>query len=87
MERRPDDTGEPTITLHGPDGGSQRAFFARTGLLLLAAALLYLVWRIVAPLWQPLLWAVLLGSLLAPFAAHLARRLGGKPRLRAIVTC
>ena len=50
------------------------------------AALLYLVWRIVEPLWQPLLWAVLLGSLLAPFNASLAARLGGKPRLASSLT-
>lgn len=73
------------MTLHGPATGSQRAYFARASLLLLAAALLYVVWRIVEPLWQPLLWAVLLGSLLAPFAARLARRLGGKPRLAAAI--
>jgi predicted PurR-regulated permease PerM len=35
--------------------------------------------------WQPLLWAVLLGALLAPFTARLARRLGGKPRLAASI--
>jgi predicted PurR-regulated permease PerM len=86
VERRPDDAGdEPTIRLHEAAPGSQRASFSRAGLLLLAAALLYLVWRIVEPLWQPLLWAVLLGSLLAPFAARLARRLGGKPRLAAAI--
>jgi predicted PurR-regulated permease PerM len=32
-----------------------------------------------------LLWAVLLGSLLAPFASRLAQRLGGKPRLAAAI--
>ncbi len=66
---------------------AQGAFLARVGLLLLLAALLYLVWRIVAPLWQPLLWAALLGALLAPHTARLSRRLGGRPRLSAgIVT-
>ena len=58
-------------------------FFARVGVLLLSAVLLYLVWRIVAPLWQPLMWAVLLGALLAPSTARLARRLGNRPRLAA----
>ena len=64
----------------------RRTFFARVGLLLLMAALLYLVWRIVAPLWQPLLWAVLLGSLLAPFNASLAVRMGGRPKLASAIT-
>jgi predicted PurR-regulated permease PerM len=87
MERRTEDVGESTITLPSEAAVAQRVFVARVGLLLLAAALLYVVWRIVEPLWQPLLWAMLLGSLLAPFAARLAQRLGGKPRLAAgIVT-
>ena len=61
-------------------------FYARVGVLLLGSALLYLVWRIVEPLWQPLLWAVLLGSLLAPVNSRLAARLGGKPRLASGLT-
>lgn len=83
VERRPEDVGEATITL--PDGAvrSQRVFLARVGLLLLVAALLYLVWRIVLPVWQPLLWATLLGALLAPLTARVAARLGGRPRLAA----
>jgi predicted PurR-regulated permease PerM len=82
-----DDIGESTVTLPDPQtAASQKIFFARVGMLLLMAALLYLVWRIVAPLWQPLLWAMLLGSLLAPFNASLATRLGGKPRLASAVT-
>jgi len=82
---RPEDTGESMITLPNEAAAAQRVFTARVGLLLLAASLLYLVWRIVSPLWQPLLWAVLLGSLLAPFASRLAQRLGGKPRLAAAI--
>jgi predicted PurR-regulated permease PerM len=82
-----DDIGESTVTLPDPQtAASQKIFFARVGMLLLMAALLYLVWRIVAPLWQPLLWAMLLGSLLAPFNASLATRLGGKPRLASAIT-
>jgi predicted PurR-regulated permease PerM len=50
-------------------------------MLLLLAGLLYLVWRIVAPLWQPVTWAILLGALLAPATARLAARLGNRPRL------
>jgi predicted PurR-regulated permease PerM len=82
-----EDIGESTITLPDPQTAAlQKAFFARVGVLLLMAALLYLVWRIVEPLWQPLLWAVLFGSLLAPLNASLAARLGGKPRLASAIT-
>jgi len=44
------------------------------------------VWRIVQPLWQPLVWAALLGALLAPLNARLAARLGRRPRLAASIT-
>jgi predicted PurR-regulated permease PerM len=86
MTDRPDDIGEPAITLDARESRSEQVFFARVGVLLLSAALLYLVWRIVAPLWQPLMWAVLLGALLAPSNARLARRLGNRPRLAAGLT-
>jgi predicted PurR-regulated permease PerM len=81
-----DDVGESTITLSEVSAPVSRLFFHRVGLLLLMGALLYLLWRIVAPLWQPLLWAVLLGSLLAPFNATLAARLGGRPKLASAIT-
>ncbi len=82
-----DDIGESTVTLPDPQAAAlRRTFFTRIGLLLLMGALLYLVWRIVAPLWQPLLWAVLLGSLLAPLNASLAARLGGRPKLASAIT-
>jgi predicted PurR-regulated permease PerM len=68
------------------DYARDRRFFARYGLVLLSTALLYLLWRIVAPLWQPLLWAVLLGALLTPFNRRLTRRLGNRPRLAAGLT-
>jgi len=61
-------------------------FYTRVGVLLLGSVLLYLVWRIVEPIWQPLLWAVLLGALLTPFNSRLAARLGGKPRLASGLT-
>ena len=86
MTDRPDDIGQPAITLNARESRSEQVFFARVGVLLLSAALLYLVWRIVAPLWQPLMWAVLLGALLAPSNARLARRLGNRPRLAAGLT-
>jgi len=83
---QPDDIGESTITLATDDGRDERRFWARLGAVLLLAALGYLVWRIVTPLWQPLAWALLLGSLLAPFNLKLAARLGGRPRLASSVT-
>jgi predicted PurR-regulated permease PerM len=61
--------------------GSDRRFWLRVGGLVLAAMLGWLVWRIVEPLWQSLVWAVLLGAMLAPWNARLARRLGGRPVL------
>jgi predicted PurR-regulated permease PerM len=85
MERSPESLGESTVTLPEDDRLSQRAFVARVGLLLMCAALLYLVWRIVTPVWQPLVWAALLGSLLAPVTSRLAKKLGGKPRLAATI--
>jgi len=46
----------------------------------------YLVWRIVTPLWQPLVWALLLGGLLAPLNLRLTRRLGGRAQLASSIT-
>jgi predicted PurR-regulated permease PerM len=82
MNSSREDVGEATTTLPDPQAAaSQKIFFARVGMLLLAAGLLYLVWRIVTPLWQPVTWAILLGVLLAPTTARLAARLGNRPRL------
>ena len=85
MEAPPEDTAALTPAAAAAPASERALFLSRIGMLLLIAALLYLVWRIVAPLWQPLLWAVLLGALLAPYAARLSRKLGNKPRLAAIV--
>ena len=86
MASQPDDIGESTITLATDEGADDRRFWTRLGAVLLLAALAYLVWRIVGPLWQPLAWALLLGSLLAPLNLRLAARLGGRPRLASSVT-
>jgi predicted PurR-regulated permease PerM len=83
---RQDDIGESTITLKEDAGAAERRFYFRLGGVLLLAALAYLVWRIVTPLWQPLLWATLLGSLLAPANSRLATRLGGRARLASAIT-
>ena len=86
MKRPRDDLGEETLTLEQAGTGGERRFLTRVAVLLLLATLGYLVWRIVTPLWQPLAWALLLGSLLAPFNLKLAARLGGRPRIASSVT-
>jgi predicted PurR-regulated permease PerM len=78
-----DDTKEPA---QGAGSRAEKMFFARIAALFMFGLLLYLVWRIVAPLWQPLLWAVLIGALLAPLNARLARRLGNRPRTASALT-
>jgi predicted PurR-regulated permease PerM len=65
---------------------SDRRFWIRTGALALVAALAWLVWQIVEPLWQPLVWAGLIGAVLAPWNARLGRRLGGRPILASSIT-
>jgi predicted PurR-regulated permease PerM len=80
-----DDIGEATVTLATDESRGERPFYMRLGAVLLLAALGYLVWRIVMPLWQPLAWALLLGSLLAPLNVRLAARLGGRMRLASSV--
>ena len=86
MGSQPDDIGESTVTLATDEGRDERRFWARLGAVLLLVALGYLVWRIVAPLWQPLAWALLLGSLLAPLNVRLAGRLGGRRQLASAIT-
>lgn len=78
-----DDIGESTVTLTEPYERSRSTFYARVGVLLLMAVLGYLVWRIVEPLWQPLVWAALIGSLLAPLTSRLSTKLGNRPRVAA----
>jgi predicted PurR-regulated permease PerM len=70
----------------GAELGTERRFWYRTGALALAVLLTWLVWQIVAPLWQPLVWAALLGALLTPWNARLARRLGGRRILASSIT-
>jgi predicted PurR-regulated permease PerM len=71
----------PLASTLAADADRSKLFFTRIAVVLMLAALLYVVGRIVAPLWQPLLWAVLLGSMLAPLNLRLTRRLGGRARL------
>ena len=86
MSGTQDDVGESTITLKAGTGTGERRLYVRLGGLLLLAVLCYIVWRIVTPLWQPLLWAVLLGALLAPLNLRLTRRLGGRAQLASSIT-
>ena len=86
MSGTQDDVGESTITPKDGAGTGERRLYVRLGGLLLLAVLCYIVWRIVTPLWQPLLWAVLLGALLAPLNLRLTRRLGGRAQLASSIT-
>lgn len=83
MNTPPEDIAESTITLPDPQVSPRGGFYTRVGVLLLLAVLVYLVWRIVEPVWQPLVWAALIGSLLAPLTLRLSRRLGDRPRAAA----
>jgi predicted PurR-regulated permease PerM len=65
---------------------SERRFWVRVGAVVLAALLAWLGWQIVAPLWRPLVWAMLLGALLAPWNTRLTRRLGGRKILASSIT-
>jgi predicted PurR-regulated permease PerM len=76
---------EPTEPAQA-QANAERRFWVRLGAVLLVAALAYLVYRIIEPLWRPLLWAVLLGALLTPWNSTLTRRLGGRPALASSVT-
>ena len=80
------DSKEPRPTTAGAELSIERRFWVRVGGLTLAALLAWLVWQIVAPLWQPLVWAALLGALLAPWNARLAKRLGVRTIVASAIT-
>lgn len=86
MDEGRDPAGESTTRPPDDPGLGNRRFFTRLGAVVLLAAMTYLVWRIVTPLWRPLLWAMLLGALLAPFNLKLTQRLGGRLRLASSIT-
>ena len=79
------DTSEPVAGLPQAGEAAERRFYVRVGALLMLAVTGYLVWRIVEPLWQPLVWAALLGGMLAPWNTRLTRRLGNRPRLASAI--
>ena len=80
------DGTRPGRAAAGAERSVERRFWVRVGGLTLAAVLAWLVWQIVAPLWQPLVWAALLGALLAPWNARLAKRLGGRTIVASAIT-
>lgn len=86
MNKPRDDFGETTVRLPDEAALSDRRLYTRLGGLLLVVVLGYVVWRIVTPLWQPLLWAMLLGGLLAPLNLRLTQRLGGRVQLASSIT-
>jgi len=81
-----DDRGHPTGSRVSDDVAAERRFYRRLGAVLLLGALAYLVWSVLAPVWHPVAWALLLGTLLAPFNARFASRLGGRTALASAVT-
>jgi predicted PurR-regulated permease PerM len=81
-EKRRADTPVATVT----EPAREKLFIARVGLVILILALLYVLWLIVAPVWQPLVWAILLGGLLTPVNRRLTGRLGGRPTLASTFT-
>ena len=84
----PNESGRsPTVDPPRADAPSRRrGDYGRLGGYALALLLGWLVWKIVQPLWQPLAWAVLLGSLLVPLNRKLTARLGGRSRLASAIT-
>ncbi len=60
-------------------------FYRRAVGLVTAAVLAVLLWRIVEPFLAPLAWAVFLAFLLQPLQVRLARRLGGRESLAALL--
>jgi len=77
---------DPAAVPARPVDSSDRRFFVRMGGLALIVALSYLVFLIVQPVWQPLVWAALLGAVLAPWNARLSARLGNRPRVASAIT-
>ncbi len=78
MARHGDDVGETTATIISNDMTDRQRFWWRVVALLLLGLLLYLIWKIIEPLWQPVLWAVLLGALLVPLNERVVAKLGGR---------
>jgi predicted PurR-regulated permease PerM len=65
---------------------TQSAFYPRVFSLVVAAALGYALWRIFAPLFNAMSWAIFLAFLLYPVNLRLRRRLRGKGRAAGVLT-
>lgn len=87
MNRQADESaGSTGVAEVRSTDASGSTFWLRVGGLALVALMTHLVWRIVAPLWQPLLWAVMFGALLSPWNQRLAKRLGDRPSIASGIT-
>lgn len=63
----------------------ERTFYARAFALAGLALLAYLLYLILAPFFAPIAWALFIAFLLFPVQRWLARRLGGRPALAAVL--
>src|SRR5215813_2709815 len=66
-------------------GTEDGRFYARVFALVAAALLALLLLNILKPFFESILWAALLAFLLAPVDGFLARKLGGRPALSALL--
>jgi predicted PurR-regulated permease PerM len=71
--------------MHREPADSGFAFYRRVFALVVAALLAVLLYRVVEPFLAPLAWAMVLGYLLHPVQARLARAFGHRPGLAALV--
>ena len=60
-------------------------FYARTFALAALALLAFLLYQMLAPFFAPIAWAIFIAFLLHPLQAWLARRLGGRAGLAAVL--
>ncbi len=62
------------------------AFYSRVFALVVAAVLGYALWRIFAPFWNAMSWAMFLAFLMYPVNLRFRRRLHGKARAAGVLT-
>jgi predicted PurR-regulated permease PerM len=61
----------------------ERTFYTRIFAVIALLALGYLIYRVLAPFFAPIVWALFIAFLLYPLHVRLARRLGGRAALSA----